>query len=61
MSGENKYIWIFGENLGSTANNNSFYFWKHVVNINDDIEKYLVLEKNESNKKVYNSFSKYNK
>ena len=59
MSGENKYIWIFGENLGSTANNNSFYFWKHVVNINDDIEKYLVLEKNESNKKVYNSFSKH--
>lgn len=23
-----KYIWLIGENLSETANNNSFYFWK---------------------------------
>lgn len=54
-----KYIWVFGENLGSTANNNSYYFWKHVVNIEDEIEKYLVLEKTESNKKAYDKLSKH--
>ena len=35
----NNYIWLFGENLGKTADNNSFYLWKKVVNINDDVEK----------------------
>ena len=56
---ENKYIWVFGENLGSSANNNSYYFWKHIVNIKDNIEKYLVLEKSESNKKIFDTFSKH--
>ena len=59
MSKKDNFIWVFGENLGSTSNNNSYYFWKHVVNIRDNIEKYIVLEKNESNEKVYNSFSKH--
>ena len=38
----NNYIWLFGENLGKTADNNSFYLWKKVVNINDDVEKYII-------------------
>lgn len=50
---ENKYIWLFGENVGKTANNNSFYFWKHVVETDDEIEKYFVLKKNDTNKKIY--------
>lgn len=52
------FIWLIGENLAKTANNNSFYFWRHIVTKNDDIDKYLVLEKNESNEKVYKSLSK---
>lgn len=51
------YIWLFGENLASTANNNSFYFWKHTVQKQDDIDKYIVLDKNAGTKKVYNSLS----
>ena len=38
------YIWLFGENLGKTANNNSYYFWKQINNIEDGIDKYIVLE-----------------
>ncbi len=55
------FIWLFGENLGSTANNNSFYFWKQSVSKKDDIDKYLVLSKNQSNLSVYNSLSSYEK
>lgn len=43
------YIWLFGENLGKTTNNNSFYLWHHVVLQADGIDKYLILEKNEKN------------
>ena len=53
----NNYIWIFGENLGKTTNDNAYYLWKHVVNIDDGIDKYLVLEKNDSTLKTYKKFS----
>ena len=55
------YIWLFGENEAKTANNNSFYFWKYAVNIRDDVEKYLILEKNKNNKKVYSKLSGHEK
>ena len=55
------YIWIFGENLGKTTNGNSFYLWKHIVNIDDGIDKYLVLEKNNSTLKKYNELSRHEK
>lgn len=51
------YIWLFGENLAKTSNNNSFYFWKQVVLKNDGIEKYIVLQKNDANKATYNNLS----
>ena len=47
------FIWLFGENLASTSNNNSYYFWKQVVLKNDGIDKYIVLEKNLQNLEVY--------
>ena len=47
-----KYIWLIGENNGTTMNNNSYYFWKHNVLKNDEILKYYVFEKNEKNKKI---------
>ena len=51
----NKYIWLFGENNGNTMNNNSYYFWKHVVSRNDEIEKYFVVKKiNKINKYIIN-------
>ena len=58
---DKNYIWIFGENHGSTANNNSYFFWKHVVNFRDEIDKYIVFEKNENTQKVYESLSDYEK
>ena len=45
----NDFIWLFGENLGETANNNSFYFWDHVVGRDDGIRKYLILKKTPRN------------
>ena len=51
------FIWIFGENLGKTANDNSYYLWKHIVNIDDGIDKFLVLDKNEATLKIYDSLS----
>ncbi len=50
-----RYVWLIGENLSKTANNNAYYFWRETVNIQDDIDKYLVLEKNGNNIKLYNS------
>lgn len=58
---KNNYIWLFGENLGNTANNNSFYFWKYCVNIKDEIDKYYIMEKNDSNLRIYSSLSRYEK
>ena len=48
------FIWLFGENVGCTANNNSFYFWKQSVSKKDDIDKYFVMSKNQNNLSVYN-------
>ena len=61
MANDEKYIWIFGENLGSTADNNSYFFWKQVVNRDDEIDKYFVLEKNSKTKKIYEQLSKNEK
>lgn len=57
----NRYIWIFGENLGKSANSNSYHLWRHIVNIDDAIDKYIVFEKNNHTKKVYNTLSKHEK
>ncbi len=51
------FIWLFGENLGNSANNNSFYFWKKCVLKKDDIDKYFVMAKNSNNERVYQSLS----
>ncbi len=63
MNKKNNYIWLFGENLSDTANNNSFYFWKHIINKKDKegINKYLILSKTEKNLKIYNSFTEKEK
>lgn len=53
-----KYIWLFGENLGETANNNSFYFWFHSLKFDDSIEKYFILSNTEKNRKFVKSFDK---
>lgn len=50
---KDKYIWLFAENHGRTADNNSFYFWEHVADRDDDIEKYMLMEKNTANKAIY--------
>ncbi len=48
-----KFIWLIGENIGRTANNNSYYFWRHIIERKDDIDKYFVLEKNKQNIEFY--------
>ena len=50
----NKYIWLFGENLGETANNNSFYFWKHIVEKHDEVDAYFIAQKVPDVLRVYN-------
>lgn len=55
------FIWLFGENVGGTANNNSFYFWKQAVSKKDDIDKYFVMNKNNGNLSVYNALSSFEK
>lgn len=58
IKGENlmgRFIWLIAENLASTSDNNSYYFWRHVVEKDDDIEKYFVMEKNKKNKERFKS------
>ena len=50
-----KFIWLIGENEGRTHNNNSYYYWKHIVEKDDNVEKYFVMEKNKNNKEFYKS------
>ncbi len=52
-----RYIWLIGENLSRTANNNAYYFWRETVRVKDDIDKYLVLEKNRDNMMLYDNLS----
>lgn len=52
------YIWLFGENNSLTCNNNSFYFWEQVVNNEDGIQKYFILQKNKYNKKAIKNIEK---
>lgn len=62
MNSKNNYIWLFGENVGETSNNNSFYFWKHLMNKKKDcINKYIVLERNKVNLETYDRLSKREK
>lgn len=51
------YIWLFAENHGDTADNNSFYFWQHVVAKKDDIDKYFLLTRNKKNREFYKTLS----
>jgi len=54
----NKYVWLLGENLGQTTNNNSYYFWDHIISKpEDEIDKYLILEKNKKNKEFVKQLS----
>ena len=53
-----KYIWLFGENLGKTSNNNSYYFWKEINAKQDEIRKLFVMAKNKENKKHYRKLDK---
>ncbi len=55
ISKSNKYIWLFGENLGETANNNSFYLWKHIVENHDEVDAYFIAQKVPSILKKYKS------
>ena len=52
-----KYIWLFGENVGKTANNNSYYLWKYIVNKYDDVDAYFVVEKNNKTKALYQAMN----
>lgn len=46
-------IWLFGENLGATASNNSFYMWRHIAGRHaNEVAPYLILEKTAANLKA---------
>ena len=53
-----KIIWLFGENEGKTLNNNSFYFWKTIGSINDEIDKYYVIKWSRKNAKAVSKLDK---
>lgn len=55
----NKYIWLFGENLGESADNNSFYLWKHVVNKHDEVEAYFIACRTSQVLKVFKRLSNH--
>lgn len=51
-------VWLFGENLGATTSNNSFYTWRHVVNRHGDaVQPYLILERTSRNKGAVKTFN----
>ena len=57
MEKTDKYIWLFGENEGRTANNNSFWMWNYITQNHHDVDAYFVAEKNTQTKAVYAQLS----
>ena len=53
----NRFIWLIGENLGETANNNSFHFWKQIAEYDNNIDKYYILNKTPKNQKIYSEMN----
>lgn len=53
MSKMEKYIWLFGENVGNTANNNSFWMWKYIAQSHNDVNAYFIAAKNQNTQAVY--------
>ncbi|MCL1990905.1 MAG: CDP-glycerol glycerophosphotransferase family protein [Defluviitaleaceae bacterium] len=51
------FIWLFGENEGKTMNNNSFYFWQHVVNKGLEVQCYFVVTQNARNQLIFKTLS----
>lgn len=51
-----RFIWLIGENLGKSSSNNAYYFWRRAMKHKDDIDKYLILEKNPANMILYKKF-----
>ena len=45
MRDSEKYIWLFGENVGRTANNNSFWMWKFIIAHHNDVNAFYIAEK----------------
>ncbi len=43
---DSKYLWLIAENGGNTANNNSYYFWKYIVNHYDDVDARFIATDN---------------
>lgn len=51
-----KFVWLFGENLGNTMNNNSWCYFEHVLTNNehtDSIDYYYIANKTRQNKKTH--------
>lgn len=46
-----RYTWLFGENLGQTSNNNSWYFFEHIVERaqKDGIDAFFIISKSKKN------------
>ena len=61
MCNSEKYIWLFGENNGRTANNNSFWMWKFIVDSHNDLNAFFVAEKTAKTKAVYSRLTQKEK
>ena len=53
MRDSEKYIWLFGENVGRTANNNSFWMWKFIIAHHNDVNAFYIAEKTAKTKAAY--------
>ena len=52
-----KYIWLIGSNDSFNYNNDSFYFWKNLVQKKDEILKYYILKKDKKTKEIYKNLT----
>ena len=49
-----QYNWLFGENEGKTANNNSYYLWLYIIRQHyDAVNAVFIAEKNKSNQEIF--------
>ena len=61
MRDSEKYIWLFGENVGRTANNNSFWMWKFIVDYHNDLNAFFIAEKTAQTKAAYSRLTQKEK
>ena len=59
--GRRPCIWLLGENEGTTANNNAFYFWRYIAAQREEIQAFFVLTDTAAHRRFFRELSPFDR